>query len=76
MAKQELKVINNGVEIPDKCKCMWCGSEMRSGGARYFGAGVNQFALWCDNCGAIVIHAKDFGKKITGFSVNYETEKM
>lgn len=39
------------------------------------GAGVNQFALWCDNCGAVTIHAKDFSRKIKGFSIEFNFEK-
>ena len=29
-------------------------------GATRMGAGVNSFSLWCDNCGAVVVHACDF----------------
>lgn len=69
-------IVNNGVEIPNECKCIWCGETMKRGGANYMGAGVNQFALWCDNCGSVVIHAKEFGKKITSFTTKFETERI
>lgn len=72
----EIKNIeNNGVKIPNKCKCIWCGGTMERGGANYMGAGVNQFAMWCKNCGAVVIHAKDWRRKIKGFSINFEFEE-
>lgn len=67
-------VTNNGVRIPNECTCMWCGSKMERRGANYLGAGVNRFALWCDTCGAVVIHAKDFSRKIKGFSVKFDLE--
>lgn len=35
---------------------------------------VNSFALWCDNCGAVVVHACDFGKKITGYEVKWDVK--
>ena len=50
------------------------GSKMRRGGANRMGAGVNSFALWCDNCGAVVVHACDFGKKITGYEVKWDVK--
>lgn len=53
-------VVNNGVQIPNECTCIWCGSKMRLGGATRMGAGVNSFSLWCDNCGSVVVHACDF----------------
>ena len=43
-------------------------------GANRMGAGVNSFALWCDNCGAVVVHACDFGKKITGYEVKWDVK--
>lgn len=67
-------VVNNGVQIPNECTCIWCGSKMRRGGANRMGAGVNSFALWCSNCGAVVVHACDFGKKITGYEVKWDVE--
>lgn len=67
-------VINNGVTIPNEADCIWCGSKMQRGGACHMGAGVNQFALWCNNCGAVVIHAKNFGRKITGFTTKFDCE--
>ena len=60
--------------MPNECDCIWCGSTMRRGGATYTGAGVNQCSLWCDKCGAVVIHAKDFGRKIEGFSIKFELD--
>ena len=69
---KEITVINNGVESPNECNCIWCGGKMKRRGANYMGAGVNQFSLFCDNCGAVVIHAVDFGKKIKGFSIKYD----
>ena len=68
-------VVNNRVKIPNKCTCIWCGSKMRRGGANRMGAGVNSFALWCDNCGAVVVHACDFGKKITGYEVKWDVKQ-
>ena len=47
---------------------------MRRGGANRMGAGVNSFALWCNNCGAVVVHACDFGKKITGYEVKWDVK--
>lgn len=32
-------VVNNGVQIPNECTCIWCGSKMRRGGANRMGAG-------------------------------------
>ena len=65
-------VSRNGVQIPNECKCMWCNGTMRRGGSTHLGAGVNQFTLWCEDCGAITIHAKNFGRKITGFSIQFD----
>ena len=31
-------VVNNGVQIPNECTCIWCGSKMRRGGANRMGA--------------------------------------
>lgn len=74
--KMKIKnVVNNGVQIPNECTCIWCGSKMRHGGANRMGAGVNSFALWCDNCGAVVVHACDFGKKITGYEVKWDVKQ-
>ena len=67
-------VVNNGVQIPNECICIWCGSKMHRGGANRMGAGVNSFSLWCSNCGVVVIHACDFGKKITGYEVKWDVE--
>ena len=64
-------IVSNGVRIPNECDCIWCGSKMHRAGANYMGAGTNQFALWCENCGAVLIHAKNFSKKIDGFSINF-----
>lgn len=36
------------------------------------GAGTNQFALWCENCGAVVIHAKNFYREISGFNIKFD----
>ena len=65
-------VINNGTAIPNECDCIWCGSKMERRGANYMGSGVNQFVLWCDNCGAVVIHAKDFERKIDSVTCTFE----
>lgn len=62
------KFLNNGGTIPDACDCIWCGGKMYQGGQIYLGSGTNQFALFCDNCGAVVIHTRHFSKKINGFS--------
>ena len=69
-------VINNGVKIPNECTCIWCGSKMRQAGPIHMGAGVNSFALWCNNCGAVTVHARDFGKKITGYEVKWNVEQI
>ncbi len=72
----EIKNIeNNGVKIPNECECIWCGGKMERAGANYMGAGVNQFALWCKDCGVVVIHAKDWQRKINGFSIKFEFEE-
>ena len=68
-------ITNNGVTIPNECNCIWCGGKMKRDGASYMGAGVNKFALWCDDCGAVVVHAKDFRRKINGFSVKFYFEE-
>ena len=68
-------VVNNGAKLSNECNCIWCGGTMKRG-VGYMGAGVNQFALWCDNCGAVIIHAKESGKKITGFYVKFDTENI
>ena len=78
-ARAEMKrlvksVVNNGVQIPNECTCIWCGSKMNRGGAIRIGVGVNSFALWCDNCGAVVVHACAFGKKITGYEVKWDVK--
>lgn len=62
----------NGVKIPNECDCIWCGSKMKRGGDLIMGSGVNQFALWCNNCGAVLIHAKEYGRKINGCSIKFE----
>lgn len=64
----------NGVQIPNECTCIWCGSKMRSGGQIRMGSGINSFSLWCDNCGAVVVHAHDFRRKITGYEVKWNVE--
>lgn len=38
-------VVNNGVQIPNECTCIWCGSKMRRGGANRMGAVVKQQEL-------------------------------
>ena len=43
---------------------------MKRAGANIMGSGVNSFALWCDNCGAVVVHACDFGKKLQDMRLN------
>lgn len=68
-------VINNGVEIPNQCKCIWCGGEMERRGANYMGSGVNSFTMWCNNCGAIAHHARDFSRKISDFEIKYGFDK-
>lgn len=30
-------VVNNGVQVPNECACIWCGSKMRRGGANRMG---------------------------------------
>ena len=47
---------------------------MQRGGANRMDAGVNSFALWCDNCGAVVVHACDFRKKIIGYEVKWDVK--
>lgn len=68
-------VVNNGVQIPNECTCIWCGSKMQRRGVCRVGSGVNSFTLWCANCGAVIIHACDFSKKITGYEVKWDTEQ-
>ena len=70
------EVINEyeGLKHTGRCTCIWCGSKMKRGGATHVGAGVNSFSLWCDNCGAVVVHACNFGKKITGYEVKWDVE--
>ena len=59
------------MKIPNECECFWCGSKMHRKGETYMGSCTNQFSLWCDNCGAVVIHAKNFNRKIDSVSINY-----
>lgn len=47
-----------------------CGAVVLTGWAQELIA----FALWCDNCGAVVVHARDFGKKITGYEVKWDVK--
>lgn len=75
MSDKIITVRNNGVTIPNECNCIWCGSKMKRKGTNYMGSGVNQFALWCDNCGAVLIHAKDFHRKIDGFSIKFDLKE-
>ena len=75
MTKEIKTVINNGITIPNECNCIWCGEKMKRAGENYIGSGVNQFALFCNNCGAVVIHAKDFHKKINGFSIKFNLQE-
>lgn len=72
MSEKIKTVINNGVEIPNECDCIWCSGKMHRKGACYMGAGTNQFALWCENCGAVVIHAKNFYREISGFNIKFD----
>lgn len=30
-------VVNNGVQIPNECTCIWCGGKMKRGGANRMG---------------------------------------
>lgn len=69
-------VVNGAVTLPKECTCIWCGGKMSRVGANFMGSGVNQFALWCDNCGAVLIHAHEQSKRITGFKVDYEAEPL
>lgn len=65
------KFLNNGGTIPDECDCIWCGEKMHQSGQIYLGSDTNQFALFCNNCGAVVIHARNYSKKINMFSIKY-----
>ena len=69
---KNMKVVNNGVIIPDTTKCLWCGGEMQRKGSTHMGGGVNSFTLWCENCGAIAHHARDFHRKISSFDISYQ----
>lgn len=44
--------------------------KVRTGGSESSGI----ITLWCDNCGAVVVHACDFGKKITGYEVKWDVK--
>lgn len=65
-------VVNNGMTIPNECDCIWCGGKMKRGGPTYMGSGTNQFALWCDDCGAVVMHARNSSRKIEGYSIEFK----
>lgn len=69
------KNLNNGATIPDECDCIWCGGKMHNAGITYMGSGINQFAMWCDDCGAVVINARHSLKKIDGFSIEYRFDE-
>lgn len=71
---KNMRFINNGVEIPNTEKCVWCGGEMKRGTA-YMGAGTNSFTLLCTCCGAVSHHARNFEKKISGLIVQYEFDE-
>lgn len=75
MDLKDLKVISNGVDIPDECKCTWCGGKMERKGAINLGSGVNSFTLFCTQCGALVHHAHNSEHKITGFSIRYDLDE-
>ena len=61
----------NGMKIPAECDCIWCGSKMKQG-SLVMGSGVNEFSYWCNNCGAVVIHARDSSdRKINEYSIKY-----
>lgn len=70
----DLKIVNNGVSIPDECECIWCKGTMKRKGANYMGSGTNSFTMWCENCGAIQHHALNFERKIKSFSIEYKFE--
>lgn len=63
--------------IPNTCKCLWCNGTMERRGITQMGFGLNTFSLWCDKCGAIVIHVKHTSKKIKELNteVKYQEEK-
>jgi len=67
----DMKFINNGVEIPNTDKCVWCGGKTKRG-STYMGAGTNSFTLFCTCCGAVSHHAHNCDKKITGLSIEYQ----
>lgn len=77
MAKNEkIKHISfNGMTIPNTCDCIWCGSTMERKGPTYLGSGTNQFSLWCDNCGAVVIHAHNSARRITSIDMTFNCDK-
>lgn len=63
------------MRIPDYCKCLWCNGTMVRRGATRIGFGINTFSLWCQNCGAIVIHAKDSSKTIDSFEITFSFQE-
>lgn len=73
MEKGRLNVNSiNGIKIPNECACMWCGGRMERRGPTTLGSGINSFFLQCPRCGAIVMHACDFGHKIESCEVTFK----
>lgn len=76
MEKGRMRVSSiNGIKIPDECACMWCGGTMERRGITRVGSGVNTFSLWCQRCGAVVIHARDFNRKIESCDIQFNFEE-
>lgn len=68
-------ITTNGVKIPNECDCLWCGGKMERRGVTRLGSGVNTFALWCSSCGAVVIHAHEYNRKIDSFEITFKMEE-
>lgn len=64
----------NGCKILNNDDCKWCGGKgtMERKGPCYMGGGVNQYTLWCKNCGAVAIHALNFSRRIEGYKITWD----
>lgn len=57
-----------------QCDCIWCGGTMYRSSKDYMHKDLKHFTLWCKDCGAVVIHAKNTGYGISGFSIKFDTD--
>ena len=62
--QQRVRGEEQNMTIPDKCQCPWCNDTMERRGVTQLGFGLNTFSLWCNNCGAVVIHIRHSKKRI------------